>query len=427
MGCITANICQVFPGIGHRFCCVWALFLASLVCLNAQQPPVHPFSALLAAVETDPALKAWQNTQDWSASVNWKGSYLREWDVRYRNDDFLWNEQAWMLRVSPRGIGERSAAASLYAARAEASRLAFQAAFAQQVAMRYEAAASWYMAQQYRRLWQEIASVHQQKIALITAQAGETGFEPDELSDAETEWIKARQQAESFDAVCREIGQQFALWSDVPFALSDSGWISPEGIESALRSLPDSLYWDVSIVSAEQELREAQLEARHDAARSRRWIGFVQGRYAQMGTGKTPELSLGFSLNLPRFADERVSRARHELDIRMADAEYQAQVTDAARVAWLSRRRLEQSLSRWRNTRDMIAQGSTDKTFAWAQRQAAPQPMLLLALREQQCRQQLLLWQAAEAAYENWLEWLSETGRMAALPLVNYLSPGLEK
>ena len=209
--------------------------------------------------------------------------------------------------------------------------------------------------------------------------------------------------------------------------LDTAGFIGAEQIAGVVAGLPQTVLQNPEL--AEEQAKRAGLDAemRLVQAQSSKVLDFVQLRYHSRLEGEfNRDFSLGFGFRLPFEGSSRLKMDRLKIEQHASNQDIRLLQIELSEEIALARNRVATISRRWQFARDLWGNNQAQFTLEQTQLAAVQGPITLLQARALQLKRELNMLDMEQELLEQYLKILDWSGLLSDLPLVNYLSVGLE-
>lgn len=416
---------------------LWQIFyVLAVLCsvslgrLSAQQREAVSIGEVLSSFYQDSLYRQIEATEAWATEQSWRGSTLREWEIRTETDEFDWDQQELTFRVSPRRRGENEYRSSRQRIRSQSLNTSKQQRQALVLKDRYQLLVKLYLLQKQQASKQQQKQMLEEKIRLLALRFGDQSLDPVDLAKAETDLFELEGELESILAQYAIHQQHLQSWlkrsDSVSIQLDEM--ISIEEIETSLQTLASfEAYQMPAILVAAYEVEDRYLEWQLERLQNNRWLNFAQARVKGDDMGfRQPQFSIGLAFNLPLVKENKSQEAINELRWRIAQSEQDLIIAEHESQELRTRGNLLSLIERWRNSQVRISKGLTQRTLDRIRQQEEQDALTLLRLEEQLLKQRQLLSKIEQQVYEAYLLWLEHAGHLSANSPRNFFSENME-
>jgi hypothetical protein len=368
--------------------------------------------------------------------------FIRDMEIRLRNDGFWEEYMRYSFRVSPKGWGEEGASRRLFTTEKKLSEQETQVKFHDALLLRYTAILEFLGNQVMNQLYKEQIVVLEDRIKVLGKSNYTTDFDLNNVITAENDLTKLRDQNIQTDKDIR-----MYLWKIREFLLDTtfSGFdtanlVDVEAIGERVKASvlgPDSENIHLNNFKLKYDISEKKYLL--EKAMDRRYVSFASFTYDYGAfidendrrlRSKSYDLNarysaeLGFSL--PFITADGRDNAKRESDFLWAKAEYELAKRELVEKNQRDVRDVEALIMHYRyllaRQNEVNAQGSLQKYL----QMSGVNPLMLLSIKEGLLQNKLRIEKVRFDILRNYLQILDETGQLSAMPLVNYLSASKE-
>lgn len=411
---------------------LWLVLLLLPFCrIQAQTSQQVSPAEILSSFRMDSTYRHIQADLVWASQQAWRSGLFRQMEIRTETDRWEWNRQEFLFRISPRNPREiklRNQQTQLSTKFLEPEQQALQS---QLLAERYETLISLYFAQKSLGIYLQKKELLQQKLSILSLDFADENLDPVDLARTETALLKTEGDLTGARRSYSRILVTVQSWLGVAdsLRLNWGDFIGPADIRTILdQESPFDPHLLPGQLVASLEVEDAFLDWQIEKTQQHRWIDFVQARVQGRDQGfDAPEVSLGLGLQLPLVREYKNQQTLDELAWRTARIESQVK-GDRYRVKeTLSRQQLHDQLDQYEALYQQWESGHTRTAFQQLRQLQEVKAITLILLQEEIISQELLLLDQEEILYEDYFDWLENSGHLSSFSPHNYLSISLEE
>lgn len=411
---------------------LWLVLLLLPFCrIQAQTSQQVSPAEILSSFRMDSTYRHIQADLVWASQQAWRSGLFRQMEIRTETDRWEWNRQEFLFRISPRNPREiklRNQQTQLSTKFLEPEQQALQS---QLLAERYETLISLYFAQKSLGIYLQKKELLQRKLSILSLDFADENLDPVDLARTETALLKTEGDLTGARRSYSRILVTVQNWLGVAdsLRLNWGDFIGPADIRTILdQESPFDPHLLPGQLVASLEVEDAFLDWQIEKTQQHRWIDFVQARVQGRDQGfDAPEVSLGLGLQLPLVREYKNQQALDELAWRTARIESQVK-GDRYRVKeTLSRQQLHDQLDQYEALYQQWESGHTRTAFQQLRQLQEVKAITLILLQEEIISQELLLLDQEEILYEDYFDWLENSGHLSSFSPHNYLSISLEE
>ncbi len=241
----------------------------------ARAPGAHSIAAFLGAPDSS-------SSSGLSSGPGWAGiPYLRDAEIRVRNEGFDVGRQRYSLQLSPKGFGEEGATRRLRSALSARHAASLEATRDARLRERHLLVVDLLAARALDDLYAELSRVEEERIRVLERQNVTDAFDLGDILKAEGaagRHLERRDEARALESLARD--RVRALLGDTTFVLFDTaGLVGVEEVEAWAETVggPDTA--SPRIRAARREAEAAEAQYRLALAENRRFLSFVEIGY----------------------------------------------------------------------------------------------------------------------------------------------------
>ena len=397
---------------------------------------------VLATAQTDLTVTAQKGKTDILKHA-WSGlPFIRDIELRVRNDAWVQEYMRYQFRISPKGWGEERASRKLFSAQKKLSEQDIQLKFHDALLDRYTAVVEFIASQVLNQLYKELILVLEDRIKVLEKSDYTTDFDLNNVISSENDLTKFRDQNIQTDKDMRE-----NLWkireflSDTTFTeLDTNDIIDVETVSECVKAAalgPDTENLHLNNLKLEYIVSEKRFLL--EKATDRRYIPFAsftydygafideidrRMRFKDYDLNARYHVELGF--RLPFITADGRDNARREADFIADKASFDLTKKRLIEKTARDIRDVEALITHYRyllaRQNEVNAQGSLQKYL----QMSGINPLMLLSIKEGVLQNRVRIAKVRFDILRNYLQILDETGQLSTMPIVNYLSASKE-
>lgn len=401
-----------------------------------------PLSRYLATARADAAMQA-RNGDGTLEFTAWPGiPFLRDAEIRLRNDALDPDNLRYTLRLDPLGFGEWSAARRANRAEVTRSQLRDRLLLNRALVDRYTLAVDYRMGIEVRGLNAELFEVLRDRITVLDKRKATKDFDLAGLIEAESELTKVRSQDLDTRRDLAVLEQRAALQlsggvSDSGFAgLDTSGWVDVETVISEVeRNVPAVDTAHVYVDYLKQSLALAEGRYAMEKAAGNRYLSFLSVSYdvgqrldemRRRDDGKDYDLARAYILEagfrLPFLSEGNADINRRRAQLRDQKEDYRQRRAELEQEMRKDIKDIAVLVEQYRYLRaregEVDAQASLKKYL----QMSGVDPLSLLDIKAAELRNRIKIQEVKYAILRNWIRVLDASGRLSREPLRNWLA-----
>ncbi|GEM_PF-3634158 len=352
---------------------------------------------------------------------------INRWEFRTQTHDLDLMEQRISFRVRPNSRKERSSQRQLHFSTIQFHQEATRKVLLKGIQQRYNTCLTLLFAQKRKQLMMDLEMVYQE-LSSTYEQDGDF----DNMMDSEEAGEAISLDLFDYE---QEIGRairktKYFLGDKATFKMLTTDFITINDLKARIVAInPKESIINPALALLENKINLVEKELAVETATQKKWLNFAQFRYGGSDSFNPFReiFSVAFAFYLPTKGNNILKKNKLELDRIAAENDW----GEANYFLEKERKNLLRDLSNWLKkyeqlTRNLIA--VQDKmTQSFSVKNKDNYELLSLKLRAHLLRKNLRLHQIEEKMYQAYLDWLAVTGKMIELPLVNYLTPDLQR
>jgi hypothetical protein len=401
-----------------------------------------PVKKLFATASTTQAVSM-QREQAAAMKAPWAGlPFVRDFEVRVRNDAFWQEYMRCNFRISPKGFGEDGALRKLFESEKNLIEQEVMLQTHEALLQRYSATIEFLANQTLNQIYNDMAMIMEDRIKVLEKSTYTTDFDLQNVIDAENNLTKLKDQS-----IQSAKDQRTYMWQIRQF-LSDTSFlgfdtndlVDVETVSERIRNASIGSDTDnVRLNNLKLRFLVSENEYKSEKAQDRRYISLLSftydyGAYMDEINKKVrykpydlnARYSVEVGLRLPFISSDRRDVALRKAQFVDDKADYDVAKQELIYKTERDIKDIGALITHFRYLQarqtEINAEGSLQKYL----KMSGIDPLMLLSIKEGFLQNKLRLEKVRFDIYRNYLQLLDETGQLSRLPLVNYLSAAKE-
>lgn len=364
---------------------------------------------------------------DFLKNTDYQLPLIDRWEIRTQTHDLDLTEQRLTFRVRPNSRKERKGQELLHFSNIQYYQEESRVVLLKGLKRRYNTCLTLIFAQKRKQLLKDLTQIYTE----LSKEYEENGLFEEMI---ETEEDKEEYGIQVFDfrqEVERAVRQtQYYLSDKTSFDLQMQDLVSLEVIKKRIKEsghLTNIINPSLSLL--ENEINVVDKELLITEAGQKKWFSFAQFRYGGSNsfTPFRETFSLAFAFRVPTKGSSILKMNKLQLDKIAAENEW----GEANYLIQKERKNLLRSIHNWLEkheqlTTSLIAAQHT-MTRNYSVKSTTNYEILSLKIRAHLLKKKLRIHRIEEKIFQAYIDWLSVTGKMVELPLVNYLTMDLQR
>lgn len=382
--------------------------------------------ALLSTARNDLALQLKGGEMYARQSADIRLPFVNGVSLRTETNRFELIRQEYTMRVGLNGFKEMKSVRNtqkvlLMAAGAEKRVLLHEA-----LSLRYEALLQFKGLQAEIKLLASLREVQEERFALLRKKAAlySDATDIEDLIKVESDRDETIAEIAEKQSETETLLDFFEYAAGMQATPDTANWITMQLIREQVQKLPFEPGFSPAIADREADITVAEAEYQAEKAKSQKIFDYVQTRYSDRpGDPFRYDFFVGVGFTLPYKGASQVKM--EELKIEKLEASNDLQVEKAEQIRQLAA--LKSQLESLFKQYELAQQQLQNSQASFSYDKGAADPIILLTAAEHLLQRRLKMATLEEAIYWGYYKLLDVSGLMSAEPLINYLSPQLEK
>lgn len=382
---------------------------------------------ILGTAKSQPQFQLQERKLDFLKNTPHELPLINRWEFRTQTHDLDLTEQRISFRVRPNSRKERYSQQQLHFSTIQFHQEATRKVLLKGIQQRYNTCLTLLLAQKRTQLMADLETVYQ-ALAFTYEQMGDFDnmMEHEEAAEAIS--------LDLFDFE-QEVGRairktKYFLGDKSSFEIIATNFISIKDLKERIVIInPTAQIINPTLSLLENEINLVEKELAVETAKQKKWLNFAQFRYGGSDSFNPfrETFSIAFAFYLPTKGNNLLKKNKLELDRIAAENDW----GEANYFLEKERKNLLRELSNWLEKYDQLTKNliavQEKMTNSSSASNSENYELLSLKLRAHLLRKHIRLHQVEEKIYQAYLDWLGVTGKMIELPLVNYLTPDLQR
>lgn len=427
--------------------------LLPAVLLSALTLPVRgesvPLAGYLAGSRKDASLEARRGGVGPATGTYTGVPFLRDMEVRVRNDGLDPDYMRYSLRLEPRGFGEGRAVGRYNDTELKRSRLRDRLLLNRVLLERNLLAVNWYTWSSLHRINTELIAVLEDKIRVLESLKSTEDFDIADLVDAEADLTKLKSQDLELQKDLGVLEQKIGLDMAGPAGNGDSGESAFAGFDTTGLVPVDSIVAEVEkgiyvldtghvyLQYLKQNLALAETRYQVEKAQGRQYLSFLSFSYdmgerydetVRRDEGKDYDLAKAYILEvgfrIPDLTDGKQDLNRRKEDLLSEREDYVQRRRELEDVMRKDLRDIRSLVVQHRYLRARETEVDAQSSLKKYLKMSGVDPLALLAIKASNLKNRFKLEEVRFGIILNWIKVLDAAGQLSREPLRNYLSAG---
>ncbi len=403
------------------------LFILSCLPFGGKGQILVTTGQILSTAKNQPEFQLQERKLDFLKNTPHELPLINRWEFRTQTHDLDLTEQRISFRVRPNSRKERHNQRQLHFSTIQYHQEVTRKVLLKGVQQRYNTCLTLLFAKRRKQLMMDLEIVYG-KLSILYEQNGDF----DEMMDAEEAQEAIALELFDYEQIIgRSIRKtKYFLNNKTPFEIIVTDFITISDVKERITTInPNEFITNPILSSLENEINLVEKELAVETAKQKKWLNFAQFRYGGSNsfTPFRETFSIAFAFYLPTKGNNILKKNKLELDRIAAENDWGEANYYLEKERKNLLRDLNNRLEKYEQlTHNLIAiQDKMTKSFSV--KNTPNYEILSLKTRGHLLRKNLRLHQIEEKIYQAYLDWLAITGKMIQLPLVNYLTPDLER
>lgn len=403
------------------------LFILYAFPFSGQSQRLVTTGQILGTAKSQPQFQLQERKLDFLKNTPHELPLINRWEFRTQTHDLDLTEQRISFRVRPNSRQERSSQRQLHFSTIQFHQEATRKVLLKGVQQRYNTCLTLLFAQKRKQLMLDLETVYQQ-LSSTYEQDGDFDNMMDSEEAGETISLDLFDYEQEIGRAIRKT--KYFLGDKNTFEILTTDFITIHDLKKRMEAInPIEPIINPTLALLENEINLVEKELAVETAKQKKWLNFAQFRYGGSNsfTPFRETFSIAFAFYLPTKGNNILKKNKLELDRIAAENDW----GEANYFLKKERKNLLRDLYNWLEKYDQLTTNLIavqDKmTHSFSVKNTNNYELLSLKLRAHLLRKNLRLHQIEEKIYQAYLDWLAITGKMIELPLVNYLTPDLQR
>jgi hypothetical protein len=401
-----------------------------------------PIADFLRTAKADGVLKARHPDREFETGRYSGIPFIRDLELRVRNDGFDWAGQRYTLRLEPRGFGEGGASARFDDAQVRRSEKRNRLLLNRALVDRYFLAIDLLMKQEMKRLNTDMISVSADRIKVLESRKNGEDFDLNDLIEAELDLNKLRTADIDLSKEISVLEHRVAMdLGPVAFAGFDtSGMVSLDAIISLVEKGGFSVdTGHVYLQYLKLGLTLAENRYRLEKAESRQYLSSLSFSYDvgqrteeadRRRAGKEYDLGRAYILEagfrIPDLTTGSRELNRRKLEFLSEKEDYEQNKRELAQVMEKDIEDILFLVSQYRYLTARESEVDAKSSLKKYLQLTGVDPLVLLSIKNSQLKNAFKIQEVKYGIILNYIKVMDATGRLGQAPLRNFLSAGNE-
>lgn len=406
------------------------LVLLSILCcipLEGKGQVLVTTGQILSTAKSQPQFQLQERKLDFLKNTPHELPLINRWEFRTQTNDLDLTEQRFSFRLRPNSRKERTSQQQLHFSTIQLHQEATREVLLKGVQQRYNTCLHLLFAKRRKQIMLELETVYSQ-LSILYEKKGDF----DEMMEAEE--AQEAISLEFFDyeqETSRAIRKaKYFLNDKTPFEISVSNFITIPRLKKRIITInPNEPIINPALASLENEINLVEKELAVEQAKQKKWLNFVQFRYGGSDSyiPFRETFSIALAFNLPTKSNNILKKNKLELAKIAAENDWGEANYYLEKERKNLLRELNNSLKKYEQLNNNLIAIQGKMTKSLSVKNASNYELLSLKMRAHLLRKNLRLHQIEEKVYQVYIDWLAVTGKMIQLPLINYLTPDLQR
>ena len=386
-------------------------------------------SSILATAKTQTAIALQEQKIAAVATTSFRLPFLEKVDFQTETDRFQLQRQEYRVRTTFNGWEEMKSLKQQKEANLSREQAERNVLFKDVLYDRYALLVEYRFAQLEHSMYQQMHSVFVDKRDVFQKMAKlSTNFDIEDLIKAEEATFDYHQKIRQSEAIIRNINQflKYSMDMSDSLQLDSADWIPLSILRRLVTELPVSAEKNPNLAQQEASIMLVQSEYNIEKDKSHKIVDYAQIRNSARNRDVLiREWSVGMGITIPYLGSTKTKL--NEIALKRLDEENKLKNLQTS---------LDLQIFNIRQDLDMIfreydfvqKQVNESQTLYSLDHYASVQgssPIILLRMKELVLKRQAQLISLEHTAYQKYIKLLDLTGKLAEMPLKNYLSVGL--
>jgi hypothetical protein len=410
------------------------LILALIICIKtivfSQNNPPISSTAFLATAKTKSTVLRQQIKVDVLKSTRYALPFLEKVNFQTQTDRFQLQRQEYQTRASFNGWEEMKREKQWHQANIKAEEAEQDVLFQDILLDRYALLVEYKYALNALNLYRRIYLVFKDKRDVLQKMAKlTTDFNIEDLIKAEENAYQFQQKINEKENLMYKLNQflQLLFNSKDSFSLDTSNWIPLSKIRDLATDLPKNGNKNPLLAHQEAKINLAQAAYNVEKASAKKIIDFAQLKYGARPSNQfQSELSVGVGFVVPYRGSSKT--ILNKLNFKQLDEKNKGQdIQESLDIQMFNaEKELETTFKEYDLVQKQINESQTLYSLDHYMNMQGGSPIIMLRMQELVLQRQVRLIDLEHDAFLHYLKILALSGKMAAVPLLNYLSVNFE-
>ena len=386
-------------------------------------------SNILATAKTQTAIALQEQKIAAVTTTSFRLPFLEKIDFQTETDRFQLQRQEYRVRTTFNGWEEMKSLKQQKEANLSRELAERDVLFKDVLYDRYALLVEYRFAQLERSMYQQIHSVFVDKRDVLQKMAKlSTNFDIEDLIKAEEATFDYHQKIRQSEATTRNINQflKYSMDMSDSLQLDSADWIPLSILRRLVTELPVSAEKNPNLAQQEASIMLVQSDYNIEKAKSHKIVDYAQIRNSARNRDVLiREWSIGMGITIPYLGSTKTKL--NEIALKRLDEENKLKnlQSNLDLQIFNTRQDLDMIFREYDFVQKQVNESQTLYSLDHYANVQGSSPIILLRMKELVLKRQAQLISLEHTAYQKYIKLLDLTGKLAEIPLKNYLSVGL--